>query len=467
MKKLLLLLYSVSCFSFVPAQQPDSTWVIKNLEINSVDDDYSPFLVDSMMWFTSTRRNNREDKLLEYTEKVYYTLIADTSFGNIEKLSYKINIDANSALVGVSDKNFFLYQSYFPDNGQIFQAIRKQGTHSKSPIKIPYILSDKDENSIATKGDSLYFTSNRNGNYDIFFQTGKEKPIPVDILNSPFDEKGVWISPSGKELYINSNREGRFAIYKSIFLDGEWQVPTKLPFPINMPDWDNIDYRQYNDSIIYFASNRPGGLGGYDIYRAIQPVFILPPDSLRQDSIPPLDSIPKLDTIPKLDSVPKFDSVPDISRQIVPLPPDTLTAREQLLIELKKLELVPFRGEIQLGAYQKFWTTVPLFKGRFDCVDNENIRMDVFEIEGESPLNKFVIDHIYTNLDSALAKQAEVIEGGCLPKDDDSMPFIALLRADKKRYAIFWKKNEYEKKEVLWLKLEGKEIWRGEGKLSK
>jgi hypothetical protein len=118
-------------FFEVFAQQPDSTWITKNLEINSVADDYSPFLVDSMLLFTSKRRNNREDKLLEYTEKVYYTLVADTSFGKVKKFSYKANTDANSALVGVSDKYFFFYRSYFADNGEIFAAPRKQEINIK------------------------------------------------------------------------------------------------------------------------------------------------------------------------------------------------------------------------------------------------------------------------------------------------------------------------------------------------
>lgn len=438
-------MYIISCFFLGFAQQPDSTWVIKNLEINSVADDYSPFLVDSMLLFTSTRRNNREDKLLEYTEKVYYTPIADTSFGKVKKFSYKANTDANSALIGVSDKYFFFYRSYFPNNGEIFQAPRKQEIKIKPLRKVPNILSDHDENSVATKGDSLYFTSNRSGNYDIYLQTGLEKPVPVEILNSLFDENGVWISPDGKELYFNSNRNGWFESYVSSFVDGKWQAPQKLPYPINISECNTIDVRKQNDSLYYFASDRPGGLGGYDIYRLTKPIFIPSLDLIQLDSIPLLDTIPKQDTI---------------TRQVIPTPIDTITAREQLLIELEKLELVPFRGEIQLGAYQRYWTSVPLFKNRFKCIDNENIRMDVIEKEGESPLNKFVIDYVYTDLDSALTKQAEIIKKRCLPEDERSMPFIALLRADKKRYAIFWKKDEYQKKEVLWLKLDGQEIWR-------
>ncbi|AHB41860.1 TPA: hypothetical protein DIC40_01370 [Patescibacteria group bacterium] len=451
MKKLLIIIYSVSCSFLGFAQQPDSTWVMKNLDINSVAAEYSPFPVDSMLLFTSKRRNNREDRLLEYTEKVYYTQMADTSFGKVKKLSYgSANIDANSALVGMSNKYWFFYRGYFNDQGKLFMAPRKQGISIESLQEVPYINSDYDENSIATKGDSLYFTSNRSGNYDIYFQTGKEKPVPVEILNSSFDENGVWITPNGKELYFNSNRDGWFCVYRSLFVDGEWQAPQKLPYPINISGCNTIDVRKQTDSLYYFASDRPGGSGGYDIYSLTKPVFIPKLDSIQLDSVPVLDTIPKSDSIP-LDT---------LTRQVIPTPIDTITAREQLLIELEKLELVPFRGEIQLGAYQRYWTSVPLFKNRFKCIDNENIRMDVIEKEGESPLNKFVIDYVYAELDSALTKQAKIIKKGCLPEDERSMPFIALLRADKKRYAIFWKKNEYENKEVLWLKLDGQEIWR-------
>lgn len=448
MKKLLITMYIVSCFSFGFAQQPDSTWVIKNLEINSVADDYSPFLVDSMLLFTSKRRNNREDKLLEYTEKVYYTLLADTSFGKVKKFSYKANTDANSALVGVPDKYFFFYRSYFPDNGEIFAAPRKQEIRIKPLKKVRHILSDYDENSIATKGDSVYFTSNRAGNYDIYLQKGKEKPIPVEILNSPFDEISVWLSPSGKELYFSSNREGRFNIYKSIFLNGKWQEQKKLPFPINMPDWDDVDFRKYNDSIIYFASDRPGGLGGYDIYRLTKPVFVAPLDSIQQDSIPNVE-------------IPKLDTIPNISRKIVlETPFDSLPPREQIIIKIHELVGDSLKAEVQLGAYEKYLTDIVLFKRRFFCVKDEKIRMDIFEQENRPPLRKFIIDNVFENIDEAIDKQVSIVESGCFDiEPQGSIPFIALLR-EGNRYAIFWSKKTSSKKEEFWILKDGEEIWR-------
>ncbi|MDD3262264.1 MAG: hypothetical protein PHR61_00290 [Candidatus Absconditabacteria bacterium] len=444
MKKLLLILSAIFCFFGMFAQQLDSTWQAKNLSINSVADDYGPFLVDSMLLFTSMRRNSLEDKLLEYTEKVYYTLVVDTSFGKIKKFSYKANSDANSALVGCSDSNFFFYQSYFPDNGEIFVAPRKQEIYIKQLKKIPFILSDWDENSIATKGDSLYFTSNRSGNYDIYFQVGTNKPIPVDTLNSPFDEVGLWISPSGRELYFSSNRDGTFDIYCSNLIDEIWEEPQKLPYPINT-EFDDQDYRQYNDSTIYFASNRSNGIGGYDIYQLIKPKLIAPPDT----------------TIVQLDSIPVQDSLPDITKQIVEeVPIDSLPPRQQLIVKINEFGLDSIKAEIQLGAYQKYLTDIILFKKRFPCVKEENIRMDIFDQIDESPLRKFIIDQVFDDINLAIDKQISIVDKECFPtQPQGSIPFIALLKSGS-RYAIFWSKGTIKAKEEFWILKDGEEIWR-------
>lgn len=436
MKKLLIIVCFVSCSFLGFSQQPDSTWIIKNLDINSVAAEYTPFWLDSILCFTSTRRNNREDKLLEYTEKVYYTQMADTSFGKVKKLSYgSANIDANSALVGMSNKYWFLYRGYFNDQGKLFMAPRKQEINIESLQEVPYINSDDDENSVAANGDSLIFTSNRTGNYEIYIQTGNGKSIPLDTLNSPFDENGVWISPSGKEMYFNSNREGWFYVYRSDLVDGKWQSPKKLPAFINYPGYDNIDYRQHHLTG-FFASNRPGGKGDYDIYQLTQPKEIIPPPDTIKIVV---DSIPKQDTL---------------KRQIVPKTLlDSITAEEQTLIELERLGLIPFRGRIQFAAFRKDTTmSIEKFKRLFKCISNENLRMDIVkDVENLPPMRKLVLDHIYYDLDSALNKQKEIINRNCFPKDFKDTPFIALLRADGMRFAIFWEKEQYLKKEVLWI----------------
>jgi len=424
----------------ISAQSIDSVWQVKNLPINSEFDEYMPFLVDTILIFTSTRKNSREDKIFENTEKIYYTPLIDISFGKIRKFTYKANSDANSALIGCSKSHFFFYRSYFNNNGEIFLAPRRE-INIKMLKKIQNILSDKDENSISIVEDSIYFTSNRNGNYDIYLQTKKEKPIPLDVLNSGFEEQGVWISSTNNELYFSSNREGSFDIYCSDKVDGVWQIPKRLPFPINT-EFDEQDFRKHNDSTFFLASNRSGGVGGYDLYRIMK------------------NETKKINTTDTSELIIKEPEESTDTTVIIITEQDSLTSREQLLIELKKLDLIPFRGEIQLGAYRNNLTSVELFKDWFDCIKDQNIRMNVFDDKKEKlPLNKFIIDQIYTDLDSALNKQKEIIRKGCLPTTFEGTPFIALLRADKKRYAIFWKEEEYKNKEVFWITLEGKKIW--------
>ena len=40
------------------------------------------------------------------------------------------------------------------------------------------------------------------------------------------------------------------------------------------------------------------------------------------------------------------------------------------------------------------------------------------------------------------------------------MPFIGLLDKKGKRFAIFWKKDEFENKKVFYIYSNGKQIWK-------
>ncbi len=127
----------------------------------------------------------------------------------------------------------------------------------------------------------------------------------------------------------------------------------------------------------------------------------------------------------------------------------------QITTELNNLDLLPFIGEIQVGAYRGI-TSINGFQVVYNCLDNEKLKMMSFE----SGVNKFIVDHVYYNLDSAITKQKEIIERGCLPQTFKDMPFIALLNPQGDRYAIFWKREEYTKKQVLYLYKNGKEIFK-------
>jgi hypothetical protein len=64
-------------------------------------------------------------------------------------------------------------------------------------------------------------------------------------------------------------------------IEDEWSVPTVLPEPINTAGDDAAVTLSLDGSILYFASNRPGGLGGWDQWQ----VPILPIVDLNDDGI--------------------------------------------------------------------------------------------------------------------------------------------------------------------------------------
>jgi len=63
-----------------------------------------------------------------------------------------------------------------------------------------------------------------------------------------------------------------FSLYRCKIVNGAWQSPEKLDDNINMPGTINlmpsVGTDDRNHDVLYFVSNRPGGYGGYDIWRS-------------------------------------------------------------------------------------------------------------------------------------------------------------------------------------------------------
>lgn len=79
------------------------------------------------------------------------------------------------------------------------------------------------------------------------------------------------ISPDGKYLFFTSNMPGGYGgtdIYVTTKqANGTWSEPQNLGNQVNSPA-DEITPFYHEDGNLYFASNRQGGMGGFDIYEA-------------------------------------------------------------------------------------------------------------------------------------------------------------------------------------------------------
>ena len=89
MKYIYIILLLVMGLEGFAQMKPDSSWTLKNLqEVNSKNNDYLPFWVDSLLLFTSDRKSAPEGQTLEHSEKVYFSSFRDQIWSKVKKDGY-------------------------------------------------------------------------------------------------------------------------------------------------------------------------------------------------------------------------------------------------------------------------------------------------------------------------------------------------------------------------------------------
>ena len=180
----------------------------------------------------------------------------------------------------------FLYSSGIDGNQNIMFTHNLDSENYISPQKVDFINSEFDDAYPTFNKDNskLFFTSNREGIYNIYSnETDNTKSI-IEILNnsisdpkkdtilsSAFDDKCPFILDNF--MVFTSNRSGGYGgydLYYSIWNNGEWSTPINFGNKINTQydEYRPIIRKQWDFSNDYmiFSSNRPGGKGGFDLY---------------------------------------------------------------------------------------------------------------------------------------------------------------------------------------------------------
>lgn len=173
-----------------------------------------------------------------------------------------------------------------------------QKTREKFTIKKLDINSDNSDFGAFLNNGTLYFASARNlGNrkygwnnepfLDVYKSTMSDSntfsvPTAVSEVNSSYHDGPSTVTADGKTMYFSTEsfRQNKYEndkkdklklsknnIYKATLTDGKW---TNI-VPLNL---NSVDYSTSNPcisrdgSVLYFSSNRPGGVGGVDIWKA-------------------------------------------------------------------------------------------------------------------------------------------------------------------------------------------------------
>jgi len=180
----------------------------------------------------------------------------------------------------------FLYSSGIDGNQDIMFTHNLDNENYITPQKVNFINSKFDDAYPTFNKDNskIYFTSNREGVYNIYYnKTDKTKdileilnntisnPVKDTILSSNYDDKCPFILDDF--MVFASNREGGyggFDLYYSMKVNGSWTTPVNFGNKINTQydEYRPIIRKEYNfsNSFMIFSSNRPGGKGGFDLY---------------------------------------------------------------------------------------------------------------------------------------------------------------------------------------------------------
>ena len=128
--------------------------------------------------------------------------------------------------------------------------------------------------TVSTDGSELIFTRRVNNQED-FFTSKKIDNVwqaaqPITELNTPLNEGIHCLSGDGRTLIFTAcDRPGGLGgcdLYTSSWSNGHWSEPLNLKAPINTPSWEAQPSLSANGQMLFFISDRKGGMGRLDIW---------------------------------------------------------------------------------------------------------------------------------------------------------------------------------------------------------
>ncbi len=193
-----------------------------------------------------------------------------------------------------SKANLLLFQQKYAGNDE--ELIRKtkkyiidcdfaiaalKSPNKYEPINMGFYINSSNKEyfpTLTADGETIIFTRLVNGNEDFYIATRtkndwlRAKPLSTKINTTQYNEGAQSISPDGKYLFFTGcNRPdgmGRCDIYVSKKEGKDWGQAFNLGKTINSEYWESQPSISPDGSTLYFLSNRPGGIGSYDIWKS-------------------------------------------------------------------------------------------------------------------------------------------------------------------------------------------------------
>jgi outer membrane protein OmpA-like peptidoglycan-associated protein len=276
----------------VKSMQNPSLMIPINLgkNVNSQWDEYHPYVTGNSkeILFTVRRPSDKETicRNCKEEEDIYSSVQQSGIWQPRTKLKAPINTGNNEGAQCISaDGNYLFFTICSTEFGHgscdIYWSKREGEVWSEpkncgSKVNTKYWESQP---SISADNKTLYFTSNRpggQGGMDIWKVEIISEGVFSDpenlgnTINTPYDELSPFIHFDQKTLYFSSDGHlgmgGKDIFYAKLQQDENWGEPVNLGYPINSYQNESGIVINAQGNVAYFASDRPVGFGGLDIY---------------------------------------------------------------------------------------------------------------------------------------------------------------------------------------------------------
>ncbi len=271
-------------------EEPVRVW-IDNLggEINGKYPEYAGVISadESLIIYTSRRAGSTGEEEVngQFMEDIYISEKIGEKWSPARGISEKINTKNHDATVGLSNDGqmLFTYYDSGKNKGDLFYSTKEADGWSKLE-DLGKNINNKDTwetgASISFDKKTLYFVSNREGgkgerdiwksSWDEDKERWGEASNLSSVINTQYDEVGIFVHPDGKTFYFSSgghNSMGGFDIFKTTMNDdGTFTTPINIGFPVNTPDDDVHFVMAGNGRHGYYSSFKQDGFGEKDIY---------------------------------------------------------------------------------------------------------------------------------------------------------------------------------------------------------